>query len=494
MVAKMYGYLNRWYQVILLATGIGLFPARAQLFGSSPKKDVELGGEVAQEVEQQLGLYTSAPEAVAYLSAVGGRLAVAANDSRWKFSFHILDQEEPNAFAIPGGGIYVSRGLLGLINSEDELAGVLAHEIAHVTERHSAKQQRKGFLPGLLSVPGNVVGMVSPGLGAVINAPVDAAGGAWVSHYSRGQEKDADRIGIRTAAETGYNGEALAEVLERMEAVVNSQSAEKRKSSIFDSHPMTETRLTDIRKRAAGLKRGSDQPLAMDKASLLAKFDGIWWEDNPEQGVFRGGRFVQPAVGFGIDLPQGWTNRNTPMYVISIEPARNALELLSIADLAEDPEVLGKKFIAQMRKNGRIEPISAEKITVGEFPAFVARYQEKSAREEAYLDMTWVTINKNSFQMMSYGPEKYREMMRASVATLRPLSDQERGEVTAKRLRVVMSPGGENLFAVGKRTGNVWSAEFTGLVNDLKPDTELSQGQLVKIAREEGWGVHPHSQ
>lgn len=112
------------------------------------------------------------------------------NDPRWPFRFQIVNQSEPNAFAIPGGGIYVSRGLLALVEREDELAGVLAHEIAHVTQRHSAKQQRKGILPGLLSLPGNVVGnVVGEDLGALINAPIDTVGGAWLSHYSRSQER-----------------------------------------------------------------------------------------------------------------------------------------------------------------------------------------------------------------------------------------------------------------------------------------------------------------
>ena len=150
-----------------LAVWVFAASAQGQLLGPSPQRDVEQGAEVAKLVEQQIGLYPM-PQTEAYLREVGGRLVAVVNDPRWKFSFQIVDQQEPNAFAIPGGGIYVSRGLLALINREDELAGVLAHEIAHVTQRHSAKQQRKGILPGLLSVPGNVVGnVVGENLGAL---------------------------------------------------------------------------------------------------------------------------------------------------------------------------------------------------------------------------------------------------------------------------------------------------------------------------------------
>ena len=140
-----------------LAVGMLTVSVSGQLFSSSPGRDVEQGAEMAKLVEKQIGLYSFA-KTEQYLQAVGARLVATVNDPRWPFSFKIADQEEPNAFAIPGGGIYVSRGLLALVNREDELAGVLAHEMMHVTERHSAREQRKGILPGLLSIPGNLVG------------------------------------------------------------------------------------------------------------------------------------------------------------------------------------------------------------------------------------------------------------------------------------------------------------------------------------------------
>ena len=275
-------------------------PAQAQLFGSSAQSDVEQGAKVAKLVEQQFGRY-SLPKTESYLQEVGGRLATVVDDSRWKFSFQIVDQAEPNAFAIPGGGIYVSRGLLALINREDELAGVLGHEIAHVTQRHSARQQRKGMLPGLLSLPGNVVGsVVGENLGALINAPIDTVGGAWMSKYGRGQESESDRIGIKTVAQAGYDPNALADILLRLEQDVASQTGEERKFSIFDSHPMTETRLKDIRKRTAGLTPVAKPGVAGDTAALFARLDELWCGPNPEAGVFQKDQFLQPIIGFTI--------------------------------------------------------------------------------------------------------------------------------------------------------------------------------------------------
>jgi predicted Zn-dependent protease len=457
--------------------------SHAQLFGSSPQSDVEQGAEVAKLVERQIGL-CSLPVMEAYLHEVGQRLVAAADDPRWKFSFQIVDQEEPNSFAIPGGGIYVSRGLLALLEREDELAGVLAHEIAHVTQRHTARQQRKGFLPGLLSLPGNVIGnVVSENLGALINTPIDTVGGAWLNHYSRSQETEADRIGIRTAAQAGYQPIALADILQRLDRDVASQTGKERRFSIFDSHPMTKTRLNDIQRRATSLSPAVKAPVAADTAALFAKLDGIWWGENPEDGVFHKDQFLQPAIGFTLTLPAGWKHHNTPQYLISIQPNQEAMLMLCLAVPAGDPETTGQEFIQRMRARAGIEPVSARNTTLGSFPAFLATYLDRSGRTPVYLHFLWVTMAERTYQLIGLAPEQHRQTLRNAALTLRPLTEEERGSVTGKRLRIVAARRGERLEDLAARSGNAWSPAYTALANGLAVEATLSEGQLVKIAR-----------
>jgi predicted Zn-dependent protease len=458
---------------------------QAQLLGPSPQSDIEQGAEAAKQVEQQIGLY-SLPKADAYVSELGARLAATANDPRWKFTFHIVDQPEPNAFAIPGGGIYVSRGLLALVNREDELAGVLGHEIAHVTQRHSARQQRKGFLPGLLSLPGHVVGnVVGENLGALINAPIDTVGGAWMSHYSRGQESEADRIGIRTAAQTGYAPLALADILSRLEQDVASQTGQEHRFSIFDSHPMTETRMKDIRSRAAALTPAPKPPLAPDAASLFAKLDGLWWGENPEAGVFHRNQFLQPSIGFTITFPAGWKHQNTPQYVISAHPKQEAILLLGMAGAASDPETIGAKLIARMRAQARVEPVSTRKDSLGEFPSFVVTYLDRSGRAPTYLHYAWVTMGGKTYQLIGLSPETHQEELRNAALSLRPLTQVESSAVTGKRLRIMEARAGERLENLSARTGNAWTPAYTAIANGLEVEATLREGQLIKIARTE---------
>jgi len=468
-----------------LAFGTLASCARGQLFSSTPSRDIEQGAQAAKLVERQIGLYSS-PEAEAYLRKVGERLVTVVNDTRWKFSFQIVDQAEPNAFSIPGGAVYVSRGLLVLIDREDELACVLAHEIAHVTQRHAAREQHKSFLPRLLELPGNVVGnVVSENLGALINVPIDTVGGAWLSAYSRSQESEADRIGIRTAAQAGYDPAALAEILARLERDVASLTGQERRFSIFDNHPMTKDRMKDIQRRAASLAPATIPPIAQEHAELFAKLDGLWWGENPEAGVFHQNRFLHPVSGITITFPPGWKHRNTPQYVISIHPQQEAMLLLGIAGPASDPEASGEKFIAHMRSEAGIEPLSERKIAMDEFPAFVVTYLDRSGRTPTYLHFAWASMAGQTFQLIGLAPERHRETLRDAALSLRPLTEAERGYVKGKRLRVITARQSERLENLAARASDVWSPAYTALVNGMAPDVVLHEGQLVKIARVE---------
>lgn len=461
----------------LLATG-----SSAQFFSTSTQRDIEQGAEVAKLVERQIGL-CSLPVTEAYVRQVGERLTLVANDRRWKFSFQIVDQKEPNAFSIPGGGVYVSRGLLALLETEDELAGVLAHEIVHVTRRHSAREQRKGFLTGLFTVPGKLVGVVNENWGTLINAPIETAGEAWLSHYSRTQETEADRLGIQIAAQAGYQPTALADILQRLARDVASQSGKERPFSIFDSHPMTETRLRDILHRASSLTAAARPPIAGDTAALFATLDGIWWGENPEAGVFHKDEFLQPTIGFGFTLPTGWKHRNTPQYVISRERDGEAMLMLGLVDISGAPESTGLRFIESVRERTRIKPISAETTTVGNLPAFVATYLNDSGRQRVYLQFLWVKMAERTYQLIGFATEQHLETMRKTAATLRLLSEDERAAVTGKRLRIVAPRPGERLADLAVRSGNVWSEDYTALANGLSAEAILAEGTLVKIAR-----------
>jgi predicted Zn-dependent protease len=248
---------------------------------------------------------------------------------------------------------------------------------------------------------------------------------------------------------------------------------------------MTETRRQDIQRRAAELTPAARPRVAGDAASLFARLDGLWWGQNPEAGVFHENRFLQPVIGFTITIPRGWKHQNTPQQVIAAHPQQEAALLLGIAGPAADPEATGARLIADMRSKARIEPVSTRKLTIGEFPGFVATYLDRSGREPVYLHYAWVTMGSWTYQLIGLGPEKHREALRDAALTLRPLTDVERASVTGQRLRVVAARRDERLADLSARTGNLWTPAYTALVNGLEVDAPLEEGRLVKIVRQE---------
>jgi predicted Zn-dependent protease len=216
----------------LLTLVSGLAAARCATV--SPQEERRLGQKEAEEVERTVGLVRE-PRLVQYVTAVGGRLAQAAgrSDIAWKFS--VADEGDQNAFSLPGGFVYVTRGLLALVNREDELAGVLAHEMAHVTERHAVNRVGAATpLAVLFGVPGGILGMVSPTLGGIVGGTGKMLSGLTLAPYSREQEHEADRVGIAFAARAGWDPRAVGEflaTLDRAESLAAGGGAKR--SSFF---------------------------------------------------------------------------------------------------------------------------------------------------------------------------------------------------------------------------------------------------------------------
>ena len=177
------------------------------LFAPSLAQDIsvdkKLGAENALLVEREIGLYQH-DSLYNLINKVGHKLVAKLKNNPFEFKFFLADSPVPNAFALPGGYIYVTRGILLLIQTEDELAGILAHEIIHVSERHSIKQMKKGRIGGILQVPGNIINAVTgTRLGNIINTPIAFTSQAFISSYSRGREKESDTCGANLAASAG---------------------------------------------------------------------------------------------------------------------------------------------------------------------------------------------------------------------------------------------------------------------------------------------------
>jgi predicted Zn-dependent protease len=459
---------------LLVLGGLGLGGC---VYATTPADERRAGAEMAQKVETRIGLYRA--PAKAWVSAVGERLVGRLDPderSDWNFDFDVVDQVEPNAFALPGGPIYVSRGLLALVTNEDELACVLGHEITHVTQRHATARAEKGFLPSLLTVPGRLVGVLSPALGNVVAAPFEVLGDLRLAHYSREQESEADRVGARLAASAGYDPRALATILDRLEKDATRLAGSEREPSFFDDHPSTPSRVADVNHEAATIVRVARPPMK-SWPEILATLDGLPWGENPARGVFRRELFLDPDEGFVLGFPAGWRTVVTPV-LAGATRADQAVVAIAVAGIDADPETAAKAFVARLRRDGT-EPIEDRPIEGHGFPGHLVGVADPDSDMLGYL--AWVRMGTLTRRLIGIGHRSDRPAIMTTIESLRPITEEERASIQIVRVRSARAAEGESLARLRERSGDVWPVTYTALLNGRDEGSPLLAGQLVKI-------------
>ena len=459
------------------------------LFSSAQSIDLDksMGKEAHEEIINTVGIYQHPSQK--YIEKVGARLVAELQNKQFEFQFFILDMQEPNAMALPGGYIYLSRGILPLINSEDELAGVLGHEIIHSYMRHSIKSMKKGILPAVLQIPGNIIKQViSPELGNLINSPIKFTGEIFNSSYSRSHENQADEYGIVLAAKAGYKPDALINVLERLEKVTQMETHEEAEFSFFDSHPMTKKRTQHISKNAGNTKIIEQKPFYADKNEFIKQFDGIYIGENPAHGIFKENVFLHPDMGFVIEFPKGWITANSPEMVGAVDSTQSAQLFLGVKSEQKDPEL----YAENMKKNidaKKVIFINDKKTKVNGNNAYLLSLRSKDEKEKVIIHILWLDMDKYTFQIMAAGDETFNEVLKKSVYSLRPITKKELSSVKTTVMKVVAAKEGESIDEFLERTGNSLKKEYFLIINDLKPDTRLKAGQLIKIGKEVDYKV-----
>lgn len=452
----------------------------------SEERERSLGQEAAQQVEAQIGLVEREPLA-SYVRTLGDRLAEHSPRTGVEYQFHVADMAEPNAFALPGGWIYVSRGLLALSSSEAELANVVGHEIAHVAARHAAQRETQSVGVQLLSVLGTVAAAAAGGeaLAQTVAQASQVAGAGLIASYGRDQERQADRVGQEMAAAAAYPPAAMADFLASLEAYTTFESeGEARRPSFLDSHPMTAERVEATREYAATLSVAERAPVAADRAAFLSRLEGLLLGPDPAQGLFRGGRFLHPGLGFRMDFPERWAKQNGRSAVAAQAPDANAVLVLAAQGEPQDPEAAARAFL----EANPVEIETQERREIGGYPSLRARGVARTDQGTLRVDLTWIEHPEATFRILGMAPQgrfaAHAEAFRDAATSFGPLGAEDRRSITERRLRIATARAGESLSALGERTGNAWSVEETAVMNGLEAGARLDAGARVKIAVE----------
>jgi predicted Zn-dependent protease len=449
--------------------------------------------EVSAQVAEEMGLVENAGLA-GWLQAIGERIAGAGGRGPARFRFQAVDQGEPNAFALPDGHIFVSRGLLELAESEDEVAGVLGHEIAHVIRRHAAARQevaRTAVNPMML--PGIVLGTVlGSRVGEATTEPFRAFSAPYVAAYSRDQERDADRHGLKLAAAAGYDPHGLGRFLKRLYRFERERFGHSRLPSFMDSHPGTSERAGQMAADAGLIEWKRVPPLAASRADYLRRIDGLVVGPRAAEGVFRGERFLHPDLDFSIRFPSGWRLVNADTVVGAISPDRGAQIFLTPPTPGDSPGAAAHEFVQRNGSRYRIEVSDPREMWIGTLPAFRFEAITRTAPPVAG-QLTWIAHAGRVYRLTAIAPpgigRKYLGRAQNTARSFRPLSAEERASITERRLRSLEAREGESLAELCARGGNALGLYLTAVANDLDERAVLRAGTLVKIAREEPYSA-----
>jgi predicted Zn-dependent protease len=454
----------------------------------SSERERELGAEQETEFLAELGL--SDHEATSsWVEAIGARLAEHSPRQDVTYRFHVVDLEVPNAFALPGGPVFVSRGLLALVRSEDELAGVIGHEIGHVAARHSVRQTTAATpLALVFGVPAAIVGSVSRPLGALVGLPGAIVSSLALSAYGREQEYEADEVGAELALAAGFRPLALAEFLERLEREEALHREGPPPLSFFASHPRTPDRTERAREYAQELAPRARPRSKADLNVALAHLDGLLVGPSPAHGVFVEDDFFHPELGFAFRVPAGWHRENLPEAVVAADPtaADRVAILLELAGEGDDPLAVATAELSSEEHQRALHTLE-----VNGRPA--VQLEIGSGTDAALL--TWMALAGRVYRILGAYPlaevQTRRPQIVAAVESLRPLTEEDRARVHAERLRLRTAQPGESLDALLARSGSAWSAAETAVANDLAEGEPLALGVRLKVAVAEPWQAAP---
>jgi predicted Zn-dependent protease len=306
----------------------------------SKEQEIALGKQAAEEVRQSIGLYQD-PELNRYVQELGMRLAATSERPDLPWQFGVVDDASVNAFALPGGPIFVTRGILTHLHSEAELAAVVGHEIGHVAAKHSVSQLSKAQLAQL----GLVVGvLVKPELARWANA---AGAGMQLLFLKNGRdaERQADELGFKYMLQHRYDPSAMASTFQTLGRVAAGSNA-GRLPEWLSTHPDPSNRVRATQDRIAHLEP-KPTGLTVDQDKYLGRLEGMVFGEDPRQGYFQGSTFFHPTMKFRMDWPQGWQAQNLPQAVMAASPNQDAMLQLAVAPPGMSPQQALQQFVTQ---------------------------------------------------------------------------------------------------------------------------------------------------
>lgn len=469
--------------LLLQVAGCAVNPAtgRSNFVMMSEQQELDLGRRYNQQILKQNPRYAD-EKLQAYVQQVGERVAKNSHRNQLAYQFSVVDSPDINAFALPGGYIYIHRGLLAYLNSEAELAAVLGHEVGHVTARHSVQQQSQSTAWGLL---GQAVA-IGTGVGAAADV-TSVLGSAFVRGYGRDMELEADGLGAQYLARSGYDPQAMIEVvrvLKNQEDFARDQAAARGEAQpaggyhgVFDTHPDNDRRLQQVLGPARALVTGQQE---VNREAFLKRLEGLPFGDSAETGVRRGQRFYHAGLNFTLAFPQGWSLLNRPDALIGHSADQQAFIAMTLED---NPQKLTPAELLRQRVGGQRLVAGVELQQAG-LKGYSAVIPGNAAKRVAVIQHDARAYLFVAAVRWRVSLESQDEQFLSVIKSFRPMTVAEKQEAQPLRLYRVKVKPGQTMAALARGSKLPGDALATlRLLNNLYPDGEPRPGDWLKVVR-----------
>ena len=465
-------YIGTLVAACLAACAVNPVTGERELALISEEQEVAMGRDAARQAEAQLG-FVEVADLQSYVERVGLGLARDSERPELPWEFHVIDDPTPNAFALPGGFIFVTRGLVELLNSEAELAAVLGHEIGHVTARHSVNQLSRAQLAQLGVGLGMVVLPELQDFGQLANTGLSL----FLLKHGRDDERQADELGFNYMLDDRYDVREMANVFEALQASGELAGVSPIPNWLA-SHPSEPDRIEAVRARIDALG-----PLAPDlevgAETYLAELDGLVYGADPREGYFEGGMFYHPELAFQFRVPEAWQKQNLKRAVFATSPNRDAA--LELTLVSGDAREAAGRFFAQQA----IQPIDSDRTSINGNDAVVSRFQAETANGGVAGVVAHIAGPGGTYQLVTYAPtpafNAYAETFGEIVASFGPVTDRDVLRVQPRRLEIIELDRDTTLAEFERRYPSEISIEELAVLNQVDgAESLLRRGTSVK--------------
>jgi predicted Zn-dependent protease len=446
----------------------------------SEQQEIGIGQAMDSQIGREMGVYDNR-DLQGYVDGVGQRLAQVSERPHLPWKFTVVDSPAINAFALPGGYIYLTRGIMPFLGDEAEMAGVLGHEIGHVTARHSAQQYSRatgaqlGLVLGGIFVPAvrQFGGLAETGLGLLF------------LKYGRDDELQADALGVRYTARSGWDPGGVAGMLGTLDRIADESTDRRGVPNWLSTHPAPEDRVRQVQSVIAQARAETTVSRAADREDYLRRIDGLIYGDNPEQGILRDNEFLHSALRFALEFPKGWQVVNSPSQVVGRAPGADVFLLLQLVERPVGRNI--EQVALNAMEQAGFTAGGGNRTSLNGLEAFLGTYDgtiEELGRVR--VRAAHIVHGKNIYMVAGFAPvqlfARVERELTAGVRSFRALTAAQAEAIRPDRIELYTARAGDTWESLAERySRGAITPSTLAIMNGAADGEQPRSGQRLKI-------------